>query len=459
MSQGGRTHRPQIDHSACESCGGCTLRCPAAVFESLAEETDSLRGAIFSTRERGDELMPYPPCRMACPLGQDVPGYISAIAAKDLDKAADIVLETNALPSVCGRVCLASCMRACVRAGIDEGLDIRGLKKFAAHAAVERPLKAVQPGPEAHSVAIVGAGPAGLAAAHRLLQLGLRPVVFESAQRPGGLLISATAAFVLPEEKVARDVERLERAGVTFRCGVTVGRDVRLEELRRDHAAVILATGTGAGAAPAVSGRELRGVTDAISFNAAIRSDTGAFPSGPVVVSGGGKAAIQSARAARRLGHEDVTVVHAAPLEDWPCGSDDVLIAREEGVALSPLTKVVGFEGDAELSAVQVRNLRVLSKDAVERPRTMTSTKAETLPARLFVATEQRRMNQKSRAGADFPLSPLGTFRVDDSYRLAQGIYAAGEAATGAATVVDSMATGRRAADAVAADLEEVKKR
>ncbi len=459
MSHGGRTHRPQIDHRACEICGGCTFRCPAAVFESLAEETGSLRGAIFSSREPGEELMPEPPCRMACPLGQDVPGYISAVAAKDLDRAASIVLETNALPSVCGRVCLASCMRACVRAGIDEGLDIRGLKKFVAEAAKKTALRVPKSKAGALAVAIVGGGPAGLAAAHRLLQHGLRPVVFESAARAGGLLISAAAPFVLPEKSVARDVARLEEAGVTFRCGVTVGRGVTLDALRRDHGAVIIATGTGSGVLPAVSGRDVPGVIDALRFAAAVRGDRDSLARGPVVVSGGGKAAVQSARSARRLGYEDVKVVHTAPLENWPCGADDLRAAEEEGVALSPLTKVVGFEGDGHLRGVGVRSVRVLSTDAVRRPQTMIAGKVETLPARLFVATEHRRMSKTARAGADFPLSPLGTFRVDDGYRLAAGVYAAGEAATGAATVVDSMATGRRAADVVAEDFKEVNER
>ena len=124
-----------------------------------------------------------PPCVMACPLGQDVPGYISAIATNNVDEAAIIVRRTNALPSVCGRVCIASCMRACIRARIDMGVDIRSLKRFAVHVAADAEVETKD---GVNVVAIVGSGPAGLAAAHRLNQLGVRSVVFDAGSTPGG---------------------------------------------------------------------------------------------------------------------------------------------------------------------------------------------------------------------------------------------------------------------------------
>ena len=110
---GGRTHIPLHDHDRCLSCGGCTAHCPATPFATLREEPDSLRGVLYRTRIYGEAPLPAPPCQMACPLGQDVPGYVSALARGDQAHAAAIVRETNALPGVCGRLCVATCMRAC----------------------------------------------------------------------------------------------------------------------------------------------------------------------------------------------------------------------------------------------------------------------------------------------------------------------------------------------------------
>ena len=148
---GGRTHIPEYTKDKCLSCGGCTWSCPASVFTELSEEKDSLRGSLFSTRPFKGERADMPPCRMACPLGQDVPSYIGAIAEGDVEKAGEVVRETNALPSICGRVCIASCMRACTRAAIDEGLDIRGLKRFAVQAAKKaKPRASVKKGAQFH---------------------------------------------------------------------------------------------------------------------------------------------------------------------------------------------------------------------------------------------------------------------------------------------------------------------
>ncbi|MDD5310108.1 MAG: NAD(P)-binding protein, partial [Deltaproteobacteria bacterium] len=227
----GRTHRPEHDAVLCETCGACTWSCPAAVFADLASEEGSLRGAVFSARPYPGAKAAVPPCRAACPLGQDVPGYISAVARGFVVEAGEIVRRTNALPSVCGRLCIASCTKACVRARIDDGLDIRGLKRFAATAAKATAAKPASG--TGRRVAIVGGGPAGLAAAHRLAQLGLSPVVFEAGPTAGGMLADAVPAFALPRDVLESDVEALVEMGVEIRCNARVGVDVAWEELER----------------------------------------------------------------------------------------------------------------------------------------------------------------------------------------------------------------------------------
>jgi NADPH-dependent glutamate synthase beta subunit-like oxidoreductase len=447
----GRTHRPEVDHGACAACGGCTWACPARVLPSQAAETDSLRGALFGARPYPGKPADLPPCRMACPLGQDVPGYIAAIARGDLVTASRIIRDTNALPSVCGRVCIASCMRACSRAAVDEGLDIRGLKRFAA-AAVEAAGSCISVDTKGGAVAVVGGGPAGLAAAHRLLRLGLRPVVFEAGKRAGGLLMEAVAPFVLPEARVAADVARLEAEGVEIRTGVRAGVDAAWEDLESEFGAVLVATGARRGLRPALAGNDLEGVTDAVTFGRRARSGGERIRGGAVVL-GGGKAALQCARAARRLGADPVSVVHAAVRDLWPADADDRAAAEDEGVTLLD-GRAVALEGERALTAVRVRTVSAGRADAVGRvaPRTGAEQRIE---AGLCVAAVDRRPAPGDAPGfADFGRGPLGTLIVDPSGRLSRPRwYAAGEAATGAATVVDSMATGRRVAEAIARDL------
>lgn len=455
---GGRTHRPEVAHDSCENCGGCTWHCPAAVFKELQDESDSLRGAIFQARPYSGQKADFPPCRLACPLGQDVPTYISAIAREDLQKAADVIRESNALPSVCGRVCIASCMRACTRAAIDEGVDIRGLKRFAAKVVAEIDSKGADVALAGRGVAVVGAGPAGLAAAHRLVQLGHKAVVFDGAKQAGGLLVDVIPEFVLPREMVAKDVANLARLGVEIRTGVRVGKDVAWNDLDKDFDAVLVATGAGQPLKTALDGAELDGATNALDFCYCPGKDEGDSMkiSGTVVVQGGGHAALQSARTAIRRGAAEVHVVHSAPLEIWPAGADAIKIAEEEGINLHPEHRVSKLVGQGKIESVEIRKVRIPKRDQVGRPAQSSDGKATLLTASAFIAASENRKPRKEDQPdiGDLPTGILGNLVVDGEYRLKRsGWYAAGEAASGAATVVDSMATGRLAAEAIVRDL------
>jgi NADPH-dependent glutamate synthase beta subunit-like oxidoreductase len=448
----GRTHRPELDTAKCGACGGCTWRCPATVLPSLRREEDSLRGALYTARPYPGTPAETPPCAMTCPLGQDVPGYVSAIARGELAEAARIIRTTNALPSACGRLCLASCMRACSRAFIDEGLDIRGLKKVAVDAISA-------PSPVARKalgfkVAVVGAGPSGLAAAHRLADLGVSVTVFEAEDNAGGMLADTVPAFMMPAEALAADVAAIVESGVSIRIGVRVGRDVAVASLEKEFAAVLVTTGARRGLLPALRGGDLKGVVDAVSFCRTARRDASMRISGDVVVLGGGQAALQAARLALKIGASSAKVVYPKPRAAWPAGEDALRTAEKEGVAIFASMRAVAFEGtNGAVSTVTVRTVKTSAEDRVGRTVPAAGGAEQSLPAETVVASGDRRPDHGLVLDG-VALGVLGNFTVDASYRLGRARwYAAGEAATGAATVVDSMATGRRAAESIVADL------
>jgi NADPH-dependent glutamate synthase beta subunit-like oxidoreductase len=448
----GRTHRPELDPEKCGACGGCTWRCPATVLPPLRRETGSLRGALYSARPYPGTPADKPPCTMACPLGQDVPAYVSAVARGDLAEAARVIRLTNALPSVCGRLCLASCMRACARASIDLGVDIRGLKRAAVDAIPAKPsAKATSLGIR---VAVVGAGPAGLAAAHRLAELGAAVVMLEAEKTVGGMLADTVPEFAMPGAALEGDVAAIAAMGVEIRTGVRVGKDVSVVDLEKEFGAIVVATGARRGLLPALPGRELEGVVDAVSFCRGARLDSKKRIAGDVVVLGGGQAALQAARLALKRGASSASVVHPAPRASWPAGEDALRLAEAEGVAIVPARRAVAFEGTGgALTAVSVQAVKPGAVDAVGRVALGAAGQKQSLPAKLAIAAVDRRP-EGGLAIEGAARGVLGSFVVDASYRIGRTRwYAAGEAATGAATVVDSMATGRRAAEAIVADL------
>jgi glutamate synthase (NADPH/NADH) small chain len=338
---------------------------------------------------------------------------------------------------------------------MDDGVDIRGLKRFAVQ--VVGKADAIKVASGAAKVAVVGSGPAGLAAAHRLLQLGLKPVVFEASEKAGGMLVDVIPPFVLPREMVATDITNLEKMGVEIRTGVKVGKDVKWSAIEADFDAVLVATGAGKPVMPNVPGSTLEGTTNAIDFCRQAGNGKAKKVVGNVVVRGGSDTSLQAARAAIRLGAKEVNVVHSSPVDLWPVTSDALSIAKQEGVSLLPEHRVTELKGSSRLEAVMVRPVRGTQKDRVGRVAGGAMGKAKQLDATVFVEAVNRRAVRENQPDLDnIAVGILGSLQVDKKYKLPKpGWYAAGEAATGAASVVDSMATGRLAAEAINNDLSK----
>lgn len=459
-----RTHRPVIRENLCGACGACRAACPAQVLGARPGEEDSLRSRVldrFSFPSGGEEPLAVQPCRAACPLKQDVAGYLDAAARGNADLALEIILKDNPLPAVLGHLCPADCERACVRASIDEATAIREVKRLAAmqgRAALAAPLAGNA------EVAIIGSGPAGLSAAAELSRLGIRSEIFEKEKEPGGLLGHAVPEASLAREALSRDIVRIQETGVVIWCGARVDAR-RIRELLKERKAVILATGAWKGDGLARLGveRSLRGAWEGLGLMSAIRRNPAMRHKGPAAVFGGGVEALASARALGSLGAKPVSLIFPWPAEMLSLGKDQILEAAKQGIKLHLGWTVTGVEKKrGALSGLRLAKVELGAPDGVGRRWPVGLKQAKTLPCTLFVAAWSRRSTAiEDLKGLGLEASWLGLVKIREGTLETNvpGLFAAGEAVSGPRSVVEAVAMGKKAARSIARYLQEASMR
>jgi NADPH-dependent glutamate synthase beta subunit-like oxidoreductase len=303
-----------------------------------SKEEGSLRGEIYRNREPGSvsigEDLPPAPCQQACPLGQDVQGYIERITAGKPEEALAIVRESNPLPSVCGFICSRPCEEACLRELIDESLSVRSLKRFIVeHASVNEPTPPPSPSRMGNDISIIGAGPAGLAAAHDLARMGYGVRIFEAHSKPGGMLATGIPSFRLPQRAVEVDIGYIEAMGVEIKTNCRIGGRNSWKNLLDDSGALILAMGAQRSLKLGVDGEDgLEAYFDCLSLLKQFSEGDSVDLGERVIVVGGGYAALDAARTALRMGSDKVTIMYRRALEDMPAGRGEVEEALAEGV-------------------------------------------------------------------------------------------------------------------------------
>ncbi len=404
------------------------------------------------------------PCQEDCPAHQNVPDYLWLVAQGRPGEALDVVLRTNPLPGITGSVCDHPCTERCVRSFYDSPLAIREVKRFAFEhgerpRAPGRPAAPDRPGP---SVAIVGAGPAGLAAAYHLVRMGLSPEILEARGEAGGMVSGVIPGYRLSGKALGNDLERLRQLGVAIRLGTALGRDVSLRQLLDRHAAVFLAVGAQRGRRLGVPGEEAGGVVDALELLARVRAARAAGPGavagapGPpdlgrrVLVVGGGNSAMDAARSARRLAPgAEVTLVYRRTRAEMPADPAEVRDALAEGVCLRELlapARVVAEGGRAV--ALACTPMVLGEPDPSGRRRPVPSGEREVLlPADAIVtAVGQEAVLDflDGPDGAQVARRPDGTLRVDPVTleTSVPGLFAGGDVVRGAASVVEALADG-----------------
>ncbi len=401
------------------------------------------------------------PCAVACPAGIDVPGFIGAIARHDVDGAARLIFAENLLGGTCARVCPVEtlCEGACVLEHDGrKPIAIGRLQRYATDAAFAHGFELEAPQHRSgHRVAVVGAGPAGLACAGELALLGHDVTVFDARDEVGGLVRFAIAPYRELREPLPKEAALLTRLGVRFELGATL--DVEsLLDVEQDFDACVLAVGLGPDLDVPYPGDELDGVWDSLPFVEALK--TGAPPrvGGRVVVIGGGNTAIDVVREAVRLGAAKVTLVYRRTQAEMPAYQHEVEEARDEGVEFEWLALPVRILGDSHVTGVECVRMQLGRSDASGRPR------PEPVPGSEFVLaadTVVKALGQRSRNELEDLVGfdrRNGRIVVDEHGRTTRRRwFAAGDATNGGATVVEAVSEAKRAARGVQTFLEEAR--
>jgi NADPH-dependent glutamate synthase beta subunit-like oxidoreductase len=402
------------------------------------------------------------PCTDACPVDQAVPRYMAAVRSGDLAEAARVTRLDNPLPSVLGKVCDHPCELTCVRTNLDQPLAIRHVKRFIMEhgdgADAESPAGNPSGSPR---VAIVGAGPAGLAAARELARDGFAVTVFEKGARAGGIPGDTIPAYRLPRPDLDRDLDALERLGVEIRCGLTAGVDFTVDSLRADgYAAVFLATGAQATRTLGLPSEDCAGVIDGLEFLRAVREGRPAAIGPRVGVVGAGDSAMDCVRTALRLGTGSVSLIYRRTIDQMPADPEEIEAIVAEGAQIVELARPEALRvEDGRLTGLAcVRTEYRGERDAGGRkvPFDVPGSSFEIGLDTLIVAIGQR--PDLAAFGSHLPgLTPAGFVDVDPGTMRTDilGIYAGGDlAGSGPASVVDAAGDGKRAAAAIAAALE-----
>lgn len=417
-----------------------------------------------------------PHCVAACPVNVQIPQFISRIANGDYEGAYSIIAETNALPAVCGRVCPQEnqCEGACVRANKGEAVAIGRLERFAAdrHAqnTKNRGADAKKADRINKKVAIIGSGPSGLACAGDLAKAGVDVTVFEAFHVAGGVLVYGIPEFRLPKDIVATEVENLKKLGVQFELNAVIGRAETVDELLESgFDAVYIGTGAGLPSFMNIPGEELSGVFSANEYLTrcnlmkAYRPDydTPILKSRTVAVIGGGNVAMDAARCAMRLGAEEVCIVYRRSENELPARAEEVHHAKEEGVSFRFLTAPLEILGDDQghACALKCQKMTLGEPDHKGRrsPVSVPDSEFEFAVDTVIVAIGTTPNPLISRTTLGLQANTRGCLITEpnSTKTTKHGVFAGGDAVTGAATVILAMGAGKHAAQEILAFLNK----
>jgi len=433
----------QIDAGKCIGCGVCENSCAM----------DVIRRDYFPSEQEKRS-----PCTSACPARVNMRGYIHLLKEGKIEEAIRLIREELAIPAVTGHVCFHPCEEACVRKEVDAPVNINSLERYVADYWLrEKPV----PAPRIHSekVAVIGSGPAGLAAAYSLVRMGYPVTVFESESLPGGMLRTGIPEYRLPVEVLDAQIEYIRGMGVDFRTGVAFGRDLTLDALKKnEHQAVLFAIGAQLSRKIAIEGGELRGVLWGLDFLRDVKLKRRAKVGESVVVVGGGNVALDAALTAFRLGAKECRIVCLESREEMPAHEEAIETALAEGVEISVCwgPKRVAGDGGKVTGIELVCCLSVFDGGGGFMPRfdeeTTLLIETDTVIFAVGESADLSVLPAEIRTDAQHIIADPATLETN-----LPGVFAAGVVASGPGSVVEAVASGKKAAGSIHRYLRGVK--
>lgn len=414
------------------------------------------------------------PCMNGCPVSIKIPMFIQKVADGDFEGAFRIINEDSSLPAVCGRVCPqeSQCEKYCVRAKKGEAVGIGRLERFVAdYHRLNSTQKPVKPEPNGHKVAIIGAGPAGLTCAGDLARLGYDVTIYEALHLAGGVLVYGIPEFRLPKAIVQKEVDNLKDMGVKVETNMVIGRVLSIDELMDDFGfeAVFVGTGAGLPRFMNIPGENLKGVYSANEFLTrsnlmkAYKSDssTPIMDAKSVAVVGGGNVAMDAARTAKRLGAENVYIVYRRSEEELPARKEEVEHAKEEGIIFKLLhnpVRIIPNETEDRMQQGFVGSMECVKMELGE-PDESGRRRPVVIPGSEFIidvdcvimaiGTSPNPLIKDTTEGLETNRRGCIVTNGDDGLTSREGVFAGGDAVTGAATVILAMGAGKSAAAAI----------
>ena len=407
------------------------------------------------------------PCVSACPVCIDIPAFIQKIAKEDFEGAYEVLSRSTSLPAVCGRVCPqeSQCEGKCVRGIKGESVGIGRLERFVAdwhreHASAE----GTKPESNGHKVAVIGAGPSGLTCAGDLAKLGYEVTVYEALHVAGGVLSYSIPEFRLPKSIVAQEIDGLRKLGVNIECNIVIGKTLTVDDLfDMGYEALFIGSGAGLPRFMGIPGESLKGVYSANEYLTRINlmkaylpdSTTPIKKSERVAVVGGGNVAMDAARCAKRLGAKEVYIVYRRGMQELPARHEEVEHAQEEGIIFKTLCNPIEVLGDENGNVCGMRcvEMELGAPDESGRRRPIVKEGSEFVldvdTMIMSIGTSPNPLIRNTTPGLETNRHGCIVVQNDDGLTSRKGVYAGGDAVTGAATVILAMGAGKNAAKAI----------
>ncbi len=407
------------------------------------------------------------PCVSACPVCIDIPEFIQQVAQENFEGAYNVLSHSTSLPAVCGRVCPqeSQCEGKCVRGIKGESVGIGRLERFVAdwhreHATDEL----AKPESNGHKVAVIGAGPSGLTCAGDLAKLGYDVTVYEALHVAGGVLSYGIPEFRLPKSIVAQEINGLRKLGVNIECNIVIGKTLTVDELfDMGYEALFIGSGAGLPRFMGIPGESLKGVYSANEYLTRINlmkaylptSSTPIKKSEKVAVVGGGNVAMDAARCAKRLGAKEVYIVYRRGMQELPARHEEVEHAQEEGIIFKTLCNPIEVLGDENGNVCGMRcvEMELGEPDASGRRRPIVKEGSEFVldvdTMIMSIGTSPNPLIRNTTPGLETNRHGCIVVQNDDGLTSREGVYAGGDAVTGAATVILAMGAGKNAAKAI----------